>query len=315
MTSWLAGLGLVLALATGPEPRTFRVGPVTVVAWPAESALAVHLAEEAGRPAEWPGLGIQLPAALRLIVVADARQLASITGGRAPAWGAALALPDDRTILVRADADPLRTLRHELAHLALHAAVRVQVPRWFDEGYASYAAGEWGRVDRLALDLAVARGAVPDLDGLDGALLARAEGTADVAYGFAVSAVLELARRNPTHTLTPLLSLLGDGTGFETAVLRTTGLPLARFEEAWQQSVRRRHGLVAWVAAGGGWALLVVVLVVAMRWRRRSDRVRRAALDIGWPPPPDEPPQEPGEGAVSEPPRAAEELDRHEHPR
>ena len=57
-------------------------------------------------------------------------------------------------------------LLHELAHLALHEAVSSRVPLWFDEGYATWAAGEWERLGVLELNLAVIRGAIPDLRGL-----------------------------------------------------------------------------------------------------------------------------------------------------
>ena len=141
------------------------------MAWPAQRAVARELALVAGRSAEWPGLGRRDPGPLRLIVVPNGRLLDSLTGGRAPEWGAAVAVPGARTILLRADQDDLlRTLRHELAHLALHEAVPVRVPLWFDEGYAAWAAGEWERLGGLELNLAVVRGAVPSLTGLDGAL-------------------------------------------------------------------------------------------------------------------------------------------------
>jgi len=144
--------------------------------------------------------------------------LDSLTSGRAPAWGAAIAEPGERAILLRADQDDLTgTLRHELAHLALHEAVRVRVPLWFDEGYAAWGAGEWERFGGLELNLAVVRGAIPSLTALDGALRGFAA-TADAAYALAASAVTELARRNPTHTLTPLMQRLEHGDDFETAV-------------------------------------------------------------------------------------------------
>jgi hypothetical protein len=55
--------------------------------------------------------------------------------GRGPSWGAGFALPGARTIVIRVDGgDPHGILRHELAHLALHEAIRVRVPLWFDEG-------------------------------------------------------------------------------------------------------------------------------------------------------------------------------------
>ncbi len=259
-----------------------RVGRVTAVAWPAQSAVAFDLARLADRAVEWPGLGHRDPGPLRLIVVPDARMLDSLTAGRAPPWGAAIAVPGARTILLRADEEDLpRTLRHELAHLALHEAVSVRVPLWFDEGYAAWAAGEWDRLGTLDLNLAVVRGALPTLTGLDGALRGSAS-TADVAYALAVSAVAELARRNPTATLEPLFGRLEAGEDFDAAVLATTGLTIDRFEQTWQRGLRRRYTLGNWIIAGGGWLLVALLVAGQVRRRRRSDRVRRAALDEGW---------------------------------
>jgi Peptidase MA superfamily len=259
-----------------------QVGRVTAVAWPDQMPLAVALAQEADRQSEWPGLGARGLDSVRLVVVRDGRVLDSLTGGRAPEWGAAIAIPETRTIAIRADGTELsRILRHELAHLALHQAVRVPIPLWFDEGYASWAAGEWERLGVLDLNLAVARGAVPDLIGLDNALRG-GQTTAEAAYALATSAVVELARRNPTGTLGPLLEGLGQGVSFDRAVLATTGLTLDQFDEAWHQGLRRRYGLVTWLLAGGGWLLVAAIVLGLVHFRRRADRDRRAALDVGW---------------------------------
>src|SRR5882724_1366072 len=285
-----AGVLLLCLLVQGP--RAVRVGPVTAVAWPAQMALAEALAREAAQPAEWPGLGRLAPDTLSLIVAPDRARLDSLAHGQAPAWGAALAFPESRTILLRADAGDLRrTLRHELGHLVLHQRVRVRVPLWFDEGYAALAAGEWERLGGLELNLAVARGAVPDFAELDGALRGSA-GAADAAYGLAMSAVLELARRNPSGRLDPLLADLVEGRDFDGAVLATTGLSPTRFEDGWRRSVRTRYTLVTWFGAGGLWALAAAAAVVLVWWRRRADRGRRAALDVGWEVP-EEPPDPP----------------------
>jgi hypothetical protein len=252
------------------------------VVWPAQRTLGLELARIANRPADWPGLGRRDPEPLRLIVAPSGRLLDSLTGGRAPSWGAAITIPDNRTILLRADeTNPVRTLRHELAHLALHQAVPGRVPLWFDEGYATWAAGEWERLGGLELNLAVVRGAVPSLTELDGALRGSA-GSASDAYALAVSAVAELARRNPSGTLGPLMSRLEAGQDFAAAVLATTGLSLDRFEQDWRREVRRRYSLGQWLIAGGGWAVLGVLLAWLVRRRRRADRARRAALDEGW---------------------------------
>jgi Peptidase MA superfamily len=259
-----------------------QVGQVTAVAWPEQMGLAIELARQAGQPTEWPGLGRIRSEPLRLIVVPDGRRLDSLTLGRAPRWGAAVAVPALRTIVLRADGENLsRTLQHELAHLALHQRVDVRVPLWFDEGYAGWAAGEWDRLGALELNLAVARGALPGLRVLDGALRG-SETSADAAYALAVSAVTDLARRNPSGTLSPLLGRLEAGEDFEAAVLATTGLTVDRFEEEWQRSVRRRYGLATWLLAGGGWALIALGVLGLVHFRRRADRKRREALDEGW---------------------------------
>ena len=281
-------LGNSLAALQG-EPTAVRVGQVTVVTWPGQRSLGIDLARRAGRPTEWPGLGLRTPGPLQLIVVPDGRLLDSLSTGRAPAWGAAVALPAARTILLRADRDDVYgTLRHELAHLALHQVVKGSVPLWFDEGYASWAAGEWDRLGVLDLNLAVVRGAVPDLRSLDGALRGSAS-TADAAYALAVSAVTELARRNPSGSLAPLLQRLEAGEDFDAAVLATTGLTLSQYDTEWRRTIRRRYSFATWLLAGGGWGLLAFSMWALVRVRRRADLPRRAALDEGWEIPPEAP--------------------------
>jgi len=279
-------LGNGLAALQG-EPTAVRVGQVTVVTWPGQRSLGIELARRAGRPTEWPGLGRRTPGPLQLILVPDGSQFASLSSGRAPEWGAGIALPGARTILLRADRDDLYgTLRHELAHLALHQAVKGRVPLWFDEGYASWAAAEWDRLGVLDLNLAVVRGAVPDLRGLDGALRGSAS-TADAAYALAVSVVTELARRNPSGSLTPLLQRLEAGEDFDAAVLATTGLTMSQFDTQWRRAIRQRYSLATWLLAGGGWGVLAFSMWALVRIRRRADLPRRAALDEGWEVPPE----------------------------
>jgi hypothetical protein len=199
-------------------------------------------------------------------------------------------MPGARTIVIRADkGNPRQTLRHELAHFALHDAVRVRVPLWFDEGYAAIASGEWSRLDGLQLNLSVARGSIPNFYELDRALRA-GEATAEAAYALAASAVALVARRHPEQSLAPILGRLRSGESFDSALLASTGSSVGRFEVEWQKDVRKRYGLLVWAMAGGLWLLVAIGVLLATWLRRRRDRPRRAALDEGWVVEPEEEP-------------------------
>ena len=253
-----------------------------MVAWPGQLDRAIGLAELAEQPQRWPALGTRKPGPFRLILAPDQARFERLTGHRAPAWSAGITLPSAGTILLRADAEDLpAVLRHELAHLALHRAIRSRVPLWFDEGYAAWAAGEWDRVDALALNLAVVQGRVPPLERLNADLRGSSQ-SADAAYALATAAVMDIARRTPQHSLVPLLTRLARGEDFGAALHVTTGLTLDRFDEQWQKDVRHRYGILAWFLAGGLWAVLGGSLVVAAGVRRRADQPRRAALDENW---------------------------------
>jgi hypothetical protein len=259
-----------------------QVGQVTAIAADRDVDLAVALAERADRSQQWLGLGRRSPGPLALVLVRGGPAFDSIARGRVPSWGAGLAIPGARLVVVRADEDdPFRVLRHELAHLVLHQAVRGRVPLWFDEGYAALAAGEIDRFDALRLNLSVARGKVPSLDELN-AGLRDAAATAEVSYALAASAVAFLARKHPTGTLDPLLAALARGVTFDTAVAITTGLTPGRLELAWRNDVKRRHNLGVWLIAGGMWGVIGGGFILAAVLRRRRDRPRREALDQGW---------------------------------
>ncbi len=260
-----------------------------MLAPPELQALGAALGEYAGSTHDWLGLGEVALTPLTLVLVADAEGFAEWSRGRVPAWGAGLTVPSRRLVVVRVNAgNPQQTLRHELAHLALHTRIRGRVPLWFSEGYAALASGEHGRLDVLQLNLAVALGRVPTLPMLDAALRGGAA-DAGAAYALAASAVADIARRHPTGSLAPILGRMERGEPFTDALLAATGLEPGEFAERWYLDIRRRYNLGIWLVAGGAWAVLAVILAFLVVMRRHRDAARRAALDHGWPlPPPDD---------------------------
>jgi hypothetical protein len=54
----------------------------------------------------------------------------------------------------------------------------------------------------------------------------------------------------------------------------------------WQKDLRARYGWLTIIASLGlFWTAVALAPAGAWWWRRRRDRVRRAALDDGWPEP------------------------------
>ena len=229
--------------------------------------------------------GLPRPAARVLIAVApDARRFREWIGPAAPEWGAAIAFPAERRIVMQgrragSDAgDPLRVLRHELAHLALHEAIGELPPRWFNEGYASYAAGEWGREETLATSFALVLRGVPPLDSLDSGFAGGAA-RADAAYALAYRAVAELAALDPERGLTLFFQYWKESGSMERAIRAAYGLTQTGFEQRWAQRTRRRFGGLAFLAnVTLGLGLTLVLVLPLYLVRRRRDRRRMAAL-------------------------------------
>jgi hypothetical protein len=239
-------------------------------------------------PHDWIGIGRVDARALMIVLARDKAEFARVSRGRLPEWGAGATLGGGRLVIIRLDAgDPFQTLAHELAHVALHRVLVQRVPLWFDEGYAVVAAREYGRFDALRLNVAVATGRVPGFNALD-AELRGGDAEAEEAYALAGSAVTELGRKSRNSDLGEMITLLRAGVPFDEAVDRGTGMSVDRFEEEWQRSVRSHYNLVVWLATGGMWLVVTVILAVAAAGRKRREAPRRAALDEGWPEPPED---------------------------
>lgn len=220
-----------------------------------------------------------------LIVIAPDRQrFAELVGPVAPEYGAAIAVPAEQRIVMQgsragSDAgDPIQVLRHELAHLALHEAMGDLPPRWFDEGYASYVAGEWGREEVLATNIALAWRGVPSLEALDRAFEG-GPGRAAGAYALAQRAVVELAALDPERGLSLFFGYWRESGELDPAIRRAFQMTQGDFEARWRQRTRRRYGALALFAdLSVGAVVLVMVLVPLHIARKKRNRERLERL-------------------------------------
>lgn len=219
-----------------------------------------------------------------VLIAPDRRAFREMVGAAAPEYGAAIAIPAERRIIMQgsragSDAgDPLQVLRHELAHLALFEHLGDLPPRWFDEGYASLAAGEWGREEVLTTNVALALRGMPSFEALEQAFSGGA-GRASAAYALAHRAVVELAALDPARGLTLFFEAWRRTRDFDPAIRQAYGMTQGAFERRWRQRTRNRYGALA-VFADLTLGVLVLLFIVTPLYlsRRRRDRLRLAAM-------------------------------------
>jgi peptidase MA superfamily protein len=277
----------VLALAGSAgaqnEPLRLQQGRFTVLADPRDALLARTVLRESVEKDTFPGLP-RPQSDVTIVIARDAQHMRELSGPGVPEWGIALAHPALRRIILQgrgaaSDAgDPLIALRHELAHLALHEFMDDLPPRWFDEGYATYAAGEWRRDDAFAAQVALALRGVPTLEGIDSAFYGGAT-RAQYAYALAHRAVADLASLDPKRGLSLLFQEWRARGSLDSAVRHAYGVTLGNFEAMWRSRTRRRYGALG-VVTDFTLAVVILLAVIAPLYvaRRRRDRRRLAAL-------------------------------------
>jgi hypothetical protein len=296
--SWLIGC-LPAAVAAAPvclaaQHGTVRTHDVALHYWPGQQRLAESLVP---RPAglrfyALPDDILRRGTDVDVYIAPDPARWDSLTGGMAPEWGAGIAIPARNTIVIpgyvseRGGTHTLpQILRHELAHVALHRALPdALVPRWFDEGYATWTAGQFDADAGWLLRLAFLTGRAPPLDSitLHWPVL---QAEARLAYLLSASAVRYLHSLGTTETFARFLGALGEHGEFELALREVYIVSSAQFERLWRAHVRHTYGwlqviahsMFVWMVA----ALLVVLLFVI---RRRRDRRRYELLLADEPP-------------------------------
>ncbi|MBA3889062.1 MAG: hypothetical protein H0X64_00875 [Gemmatimonadaceae bacterium] len=271
------------AFAQDDAPLRIESGRFTFVLYPADENFARSLLASALAADTFPGLP-RPRQPVHIAIAPDARRFRQWIGPTVPEWGAAVAFPAARRIVMQgrrsgSDAgNPFEVLRHELAHLALHEAMGELPPRWFDEGYAAYAAGERARAEILAANFALALRGVPTLDELD-ELFEGGSSRAQTGYALGYQAVSDIAALDPQRGLAIFFMEWRERRTFDGALRAAYGTTQASFEADFVRRTRLRYGLLAlFVDTSLGLAVFMGIVLPLYLARRRRNRERMAAL-------------------------------------
>lgn len=273
---------------------TLRRGPVRFIYSPSQRGLAEALADLPGST-ELPSLPANVlegDPPVTVFLAPDEAAFESLTEGRAPEWGAGVAFPSAGVIVLPAYSsrrgavhDLAGVLRHELAHVGLQRYVGdLQVPRWFTEGYSTWAAGQLDVNAGWLLRLAFLTGRAPPLDSLSLDWPSRAT-DARVAYLLSASAIQYLHANGGDRVLRLFFQEWRDNGDFERALFDTYGLGLVQLERYWADWVRRRYGWLTFAAQSVViWTIAALLVAVMFLIRRRRDRERLERLRATEPP-------------------------------
>lgn len=283
----LASLGLSSAPAAAQAAEVTTAGTLRVVHAPRHRALAREVVAQARRPLPLPGFGAGgVPDSTTIVLAPSPADFAAATGGGAPEWAGGVAIPGLRRIVLPVypsaavrQQDAAATLRHEVVHLALHARLGDDIPRWFNEGYAEVASGSWDAEQAWQLRVAFLLGRVPPLDSLT-LDWPREAARARFAYLLSATAVQHLQRLGGERGFTMLMERWREQGSLDRALRSTYGMTLGTFEDSWAKDVRRRYGWVLAVSnAALVWLIATALAMIAWIPRRRRNRRRLAAME------------------------------------
>lgn len=253
---------------------------------PEDSLVAVRVLELLEAQAPLPGLPDSVPSGVVAVLAHTPAAFDELTGGVVPEWRAGVAIPAARMLVIPSGEGPSvlategrRTLRHEWAHLGLHAYLGdLRAPRWFDEGYAQWASGGFDATEAWRLRVLLALGRAPPMDSLALRWPSGRE-EARTAYLLAASAISLLLEPAGERGLELFFTRWREARSFDQALRTTFGVTPGQFEEDWKRHVRSRYGwLLVLSHSSVFWLVLALVLLLMVRVRRTRNREKLARL-------------------------------------
>jgi len=219
------------------------------------------------------------------------RALVSLGVTEPPSFAAAVAIPAAGAIVIDASAagllppnDPPTVLAHEIAHIVIRDIAQGKaIPRWFEEGVASWVAlGDppWPESDDIAF--LAWRDRLYRLEDLETRFPRESHRIMTIAYLQSHAFVRWLEERGGRASIGEVIARVGEGTPFADAIASVYGRPLPALFASFRVDLARSFQPLAWVVRSFSLFTLMAILALAAIVRHRVIRRRRiAALGDG----------------------------------
>lgn len=244
--------------------------------------------------------GLPRPPLVEIRVVVDTRDIASVSPHPGvPPWAVGVAFSDAGVVVVAVKRqsemlDVLGTVDHELAHMALGAALGGRAPRWLNEGFAYLHSSDWSFARfRTLVGMAWTGNTIP-LTELDLSFPA-AEQSAHRAYAQSYDFVAFLARRGrypdpdddgDRYPFRRFLAQVAAGHSTSEAALEAYSATLRDLYDEWRRNLRSRYLMLPAELFGlGVWcfgALLLIVAYIRRRLKNKATLAQWAEEEDAW---------------------------------
>lgn len=224
--------------------RTLTEGQITVYWYEGGQAFGqqiLQIAVEAqARLTADPSANLKKPVHLYLYADTDDLRAALIFPQR---WTGGVAFVDFYTVLIAADPQNQtygqRIVAHELMHLVVHQLAFNcwgSLPRWLDEGLASWAEGDLEPARQEMLDEAIAEDRLFSLQSLSSGFSAHAD-RANLSYAQSQSVVTFMIDTYGREKILELLSVFQEGATYDGALEQVYGFDTDGLDDLWRVSV------------------------------------------------------------------------------
>ncbi|MFZ0545558.1 MAG: peptidase MA family metallohydrolase [Candidatus Promineifilaceae bacterium] len=227
---------------------------------------------------------VEPPNPLRIYIYPSASDLQSSLRLTGRDWVGGHTNPELGVILVTAAnartaaTDLRRSIPHELTHLMVYQATQTaypDLPRWFDEGLATWMEDNPDPNEQLILEEAVSDGTTIPFAQLCSTFPADGR-QALLAYAQSASLMNYIQSEYGSDVLSQMVMALADGADCESVTTRVLSISLTQLNENWLNSLAPQSSSIIFLQTNGVWLLLLAAgfgFMVFFLWpvRRGSD--------------------------------------------
>ena len=229
-------------------------------------------------------LGISFNDTIDIAIVQSQEEFDALAGGKIPEWGAGAQYRQEissslrQPMMNRYPGNTADLLQHEFAHIALSRHVKTaRMPRFIDEGFASWFAGEWAFAQVSTIASAQITKSILPLRDIDDVNRFH-QGEANLAYAQSYLVVNFIFTRYGELAFLDLLDAFASGQNMSEAFHSTFGVSFWRFEADYRKFLSDNYTLFAILSDMTGlWIFLALIVVFGWIIIRKRKKTRSIA--------------------------------------